>query len=52
MGLFTKIIEGGQIAVTINAIKKFRRNAIVTDISKKFFKKILQTKAGKAMQLI
>jgi hypothetical protein len=50
--LFTKIIEGGQAAVTINAIRKFRKNAIVTDISRRFFKKILNSKAGKAMQLI
>ena len=33
----------------IDTVRKFRQNAIVTDISKKFFNRLLQTKSGKVV---
>lgn len=35
----------------IDSIKKFKRNAIVTDVSKRFFNRLLQTKTGKVVGL-
>ncbi len=34
----------------VDTIRKFRHNAIVTDISNKFFNRLLQTKTGKVVQ--
>lgn len=48
--IFTKAIEGSETNSVINAINKFRMNSIVTDVSKKFFNRLLQTKTGKLVQ--
>jgi hypothetical protein len=47
--MFTKALEGSENTSIVDTIKKFRRNAIVTDVSKKFFNRLLQTKTGKVV---
>jgi hypothetical protein len=47
--MFTKALEGSENTSIVSTIKKFRRNAIVTDVSKKFFNRLLQTKTGKVV---
>lgn len=36
----------------VDAIQRFRKNKIITDVSKKFFNRLLQTKTGKALSFI
>lgn len=47
LSIFTKAIDGSEKNMTIDAIRKFKANLIVTEVSKKFFNRLLQTKTGK-----
>jgi hypothetical protein len=48
--MFTRALEGSEKNQVALTIQKFKTNAIVTDISKKFFNRLLQTKTGKLVQ--
>lgn len=47
LAMFTKALDGSEKNMVIDSIRKFRMNLTVTEISKKFFNRLLQTKTGK-----
>ncbi len=47
LSIFTRAIEGSEKTLIIDSVRKFRLNAVVTDVSKKFFNRLLNTKTGK-----
>lgn len=49
LAMFTKALDGSEKNMVINTIRKFRLNLTLTDVSKKFFNRLLQTKTGKIM---
>lgn len=52
LAMFTKALEGSEQTMVIDSIRKFRLNVVVTDISKKFFNRLLQTKTGKIIHFM
>ena len=49
LAMFTKALDGSEKNMVIDSIRKFKLNSTVTDISKKFFNRLLHTKTGKIM---
>ncbi len=49
--MFKRVIDGSETIKIVQSIRNFKKNTIVTDISKKFFNRLLQTKTGKCIQV-
>jgi hypothetical protein len=47
--MFTKVLYGSEQTQLISLIRKFKINANVTDISRKFLNRLMQTKSGKVL---